>query len=255
MSKKRRVRDRRERRAAGRKQNVSKQGRAETAAIDGVRGPGVAEATPQGGTDGPTMASPVAHSKEARAARMRAERRRLLWKTRLRRSVIGLGVGAPVLLVLAFTGGLFEPHLGVEAANEGGVGRHIAQGRELPQRNRPPSSGLHYGGSAPYTVSATPIPAGNWIHNLEHGGIVILYRCDAQQTCGEAASRVRSEVSDVARPGAFGQVKIVGSPYQEIETQFTAVAWGRTLPLDEFDPDQLLAFYDRYVDRGPERAP
>jgi hypothetical protein len=255
MSKKGRVSDRRERRAAARKRNASGQGSAGLAAPDELRDSKVAKETGQNRTDGRTTASPIAHSKEARAAKMRAKRRRGQWTSRLRRTAIGLGVGVPVLLVLAFTGGLFEPHLGVEASSEGGVGRHVSEGRDLPQRNRPPSSGIHYGSSSRYTVSATPIPPGNWIHNLEHGGVVILYRCDDQQACGEAASRVRTEVSDVARDGAFGQVKILGSPYQEIETPFTAVAWGRTLPLEEFDAEQLLAFYDRYVDRGPEQAP
>jgi hypothetical protein len=254
MSKKGRATDRRERRAAARKRNASGQGSPEPAAPDEHIDSMVAKETGQNHTDDQKTATPVAHSKEARAAKMRAKRRRGQWTSRLRRTVIGLGIGVPVVLVLAFTGGLFEPHLGVEASNEGGVGRHVAQGRELSPRNRPPSSGIHYGGTSRYSVSATPIPPGNWIHNLEHGGVVILYRCDGEQACAEAASRVRTEVGNVARAGAFGQVKIVGSPYQDMETPFTAVAWGRTLPLDEFDPEQLLAFYDRYVDRGPEQA-
>jgi hypothetical protein len=197
----------------------------------------------------------MAHSTEARAAKMKAERQRTRWKTRLRRTAIGIGVGVPIVAVLAFTGGVFEPQLGVEASNEGGVGRHVAQGRTLSQQNRPPSSGLHYPSSARYAVVSDAIPAGNWIHNLEHDGIVILYRCEDPQECGEIASRVRAEVSDVARRGAFGQVKIVGAPYLDMDTPFIALAWRRTLPLHELDAEQILAFYDRYVDRGPERAP
>jgi hypothetical protein len=138
---------------------------------------------------------------------------------------------------------------------KGVVGRHIGQGRGLPQQNRPPSSGLHYGSAARYTVTAQPVPTGNWLHNLEHGGIAILYRCADSQECAETAGLVQREVGSIASEGNYGQVKIVGTPYQEMDTPFTAVAWRRTLPLESFDAEQLLAFYDRYVDRGPENAP
>lgn len=199
--------------------------------------------------------APNPHSTEARAARMRAERNAARRKVRLRRGALGFGVGVPLVVVLAFSAGFFEPNIGVEASNEGGVGRHIGSGRVLPQQNRPPSSGPHYGSSAAYAVTTQPIPPGNWLHNLEHGGIVILYRCADSEECGQIASRLRSEVADAARPGASGQVKIVATPYQDMDTPFTVVAWRRTLPLEGFDAEQMLAFYDRYVDRGPEAAP
>jgi hypothetical protein len=203
----------------------------------------------------PETAAPNAHSTEARAARTRTRRSADHRKKRLRRGAIGLGVGFPLAIVLAFSAGIFQPHLGVEASDEGGVGLHVGQGRQLSQSNRPPSSGPHYGSSARYGVSAQPIPAGNWIHNLEHGGIVILFRCTDATECDQLASRVRTEVTSVAEPGAFGSVKIVGVPYQDMDTPFTAVAWRRTLPLETFDAEQVLAFYDRYRDRGPESAP
>ncbi|MFV2063155.1 MAG: DUF3105 domain-containing protein [Chloroflexota bacterium] len=202
-----------------------------------------------------SSAEAVDHSTSARGARMTKRRKSAVWRRRLRVSAIAIAIGVPALLLFAFIGGVFEPQLGVEAPNEGGVGAHVGQGRELSQDNRPPSSGLHYPSAASYSISAQPVPAGNWLHNLEHGGIVILYRCADQQECGEAASLVRGEVSSRASDGAFGQVKIVGTPYQDMDTPWTAVAWRRTLPLEEFDAEQLLAFYERYVDRGPERAP
>ena len=33
-----------------------------------------------------------------------------------------------------------------------------------------------------------------------------------------------------------------------------AISWGRVLEQDAIDPAQLLAFYDRFLDRGPENA-
>ena len=250
MSKKRRSANRRAHRSERRRGNAAPEARSE---------PGDASISLVSG-DEPTKAqkgasaAPVEHSTEARAARMSAKRRAHKRKTRARATAISLVIGVPLAVGLAFFAGFFEPHIGVEASNEGGVGRHVAQGQDLPQRNRPPSSGLHYPTRSNYSVSSTAIAAGNWIHNLEHGGIAILFRCGGTQECSEIASQVRSEVGDVAAPGAYGEVKIVGSPYQDMDTPFAAVAWRRTLPLEFLDSEQLLAFYDRYVDRGPENA-
>jgi len=199
--------------------------------------------------------SAVDHSTEARAVRMTKKRRAETRRSRARVGAIAVAIGVPVLVVFAFFSGVFEPQLGVEAANEGGVGIHVGQGRELPQDNRPPSSGVHYPSTARYAVSSQPVAVGNWLHNLEHGGVAVLYRCATSEECGAAASRVQTEVFDRATRGAYGQVKIVGTPYQDMDTPFTAVAWRRTLPLEEFDAEQILAFYERYKDRGPESAP
>jgi hypothetical protein len=46
----------------------------------------------------------------------------------------------------------------------------------------------------------------------------------------------------------------VGTPYQEMDSPFAAVAWGRILRLETLDAERILAFYDRYLDRGPENA-
>jgi hypothetical protein len=155
--------------------------------------------------------------------------------------------------LLYVTGG-FVPDVGEAAPLEGGVGVHLEEGAALPQRNRPPSSGPHYAARAPYGVSASPVPPGNWIHALEHGGIAVLFRCADEASCSAIAARVDAEVYRRARPGAFGEAKLVGTPYQEMDSPFVAVAWGRILRLEALDPERILAFYDRYLDRGPENA-
>jgi hypothetical protein len=179
----------------------------------------------------------------------RARRRRSLgdWGT-----VAAIIVGVGVFGWFAFD--LGRPHLGVEQPFEGGVQQHLPDGSVLPQRNRPPSSGPHYAARASYGVSTAPIPPGNWIHVLEHGGIVVLFKCATDEECVQRAEEVRTGVYDQARAGAFGERKLTATPYQEMDAPITVVAWGRILPLDTLDPEQVLAFYDRYLDRGPERA-
>src|SRR5262249_14496555 len=43
----------------------------------------------------------------------------------------------------------------------------------------PPTSGQHWGNTwADWQMYDKPVPPEVFVHNLEHGGIVLLYRCD-----------------------------------------------------------------------------
>ena len=198
--------------------------------------------------------SPRRAPRPSNAARAEAGRR-----AQRRRSTIRLGglvaAGLAVFGLIALGSGVGQADVGVGAPLEGGVGVHLPSGAVLPQRNRPPSSGPHYGGRAAYGAFASPVPAGDWVHALEHGGVAVLFKCADTTECGATAGRLRTEVYDPSRNGAFGERKLVITPYQEMDSPITAVAWGRILELQEIDAEQILAFYDRYLDRGPERAP
>ena len=204
------------------------------------------------GTRGrPTSSKPVDRSVAARAAAGRRTQRR---RTNVRLATLAGAILVPAIAVV-FLSGALEPQVGIAAQNEGGVGVHLAQGAVLANRNRPPSSGAHYPATAPYGASSVRVEPGNWIHNLEHGAIAVLYRCADSDACTSISNRLTTEVINVAEPASFGVVKIVGTPYDDMDSPITAVAWGRELPLESFDAAQILAFYDRYVGRGPEQAP
>ncbi len=103
-------------------------------------------------------------------------------------------------------------------------------------------------------MTTEAVEPGNWIHALEHGGIVVLYRCATPEECSESAAALEAQVYDPARVGAFGERKLVITPYAGLEAPFTVLAWGRILELPALDAAQILAFHERYLDRGPERA-
>jgi len=198
--------------------------------------------------------TPRGIQRPSRTARAEAGRR-----TQRRRSLVRLGgvaaAGLAVLALFALASGVGQPDVGVAAPLEGGVGVHLAYGTTLPQRNRPPSSGPHYAERAAYGAFSSPVPAGSWLHALEHGGIAVLFKCANPAECEATAGRLRTQVYDRSRNGAFGERKLVITPYQEMDAPIAAVAWGRILELQEIDPERILAFYNRYLDRGPERAP
>ena len=206
----------------------------------------------------PVPAPPLPVDRRERKTREREEREQIANRRRRRRNVIraalaaaGLAALVGVVLVMA---GFGLPEYGRAATMEGGVGVHVEPGAPLPQRNRPPTSGPHYGGRATYGVFKEPVEPGAWIHALEHGAVVIAFRCDSPDACDSIAGQVEREVYDPARPGRFGERKIVATPYQEMPGPFAVLAWGRILELETLDAVQMTSFYDRYVDRGPENA-
>ena len=131
--------------------------------------------------------------------------------------------------------------------------QHQPQGAPIPYRNRPPSSGDHYDQPAGYGVSDRQIPTGNWVHSLEHGGVVVLYRpdlCDAS-----CVAQLRDTYNSAPTSQFFpGTRKMVVTPYTDMDHMIGAVAWGWIDEMDEFDKDRILAFYRAHVDQGPERA-
>lgn len=184
--------------------------------------------------------------REAARATRESERRRTL----IRGGIVGgVAVGLVALIVLVASPG---DDLGQSQRNEG-TG-HLPDGTALTFANRPPSSGRHYASRAPYGLSTTPLDPGHWVHVLEHGGVVVLYKCDGASDCEQKGTELRIAVYDQAKAGKFGARKITITPYQEMDAPITAVAWNRILPQQTLDADAILAFYNRYLDRGPEDA-
>src|SRR5262245_21540219 len=62
-------------------------------------------------------------------------------------------------------------------ANEGWI--HVAEGSSITYAHNPPASGPHYPVWLRYEAFSTAMARGYWVHNLEHGGIVMIYRPDA----------------------------------------------------------------------------
>src|SRR5438105_14857462 len=54
---------------------------------------------------------------------------------------------------------------------------HINPPATISYRDNPPASGNHYPVPAPWGVST--VQREQWVHNLEHGGIVLVYNCPA----------------------------------------------------------------------------
>jgi Protein of unknown function (DUF3105) len=136
-------------------------------------------------------------------------------------------------------------------------GIHIPVGQKGVWTTDPPTSGQHYSGAG-----VAPVPWGTadqqltpelWVHNLEHGGVAILYNCPSG--CSADTAAIRSFVALAPQESEFHEVKLVASPYAVPGHRFALVAWGWRLFLDSWDPVQAEQFYAAHVDRAPEDVP
>jgi hypothetical protein len=121
----------------------------------------------------------------------------------------------------------------------------------------PPASGPHYAlpGLGPiqgryYGPDDFTQPQG-WVHNMEHGARVLLYRCPGPG-CDDPASqaKLKSFFQTLPNPANCGTVI---ARFDEMKWPFAALVWDRVLPLETFDEAQIRAFFDAYAQRtNPE---
>ncbi len=138
---------------------------------------------------------------------------------------------------------------------------HVATGTAITYTYCPPASGRHYNQSPvgpiparPYGPGDSVIPPG-WVHNLEHGGMVILYRGDQADQAALRATFDAIPVSPVCgfQPGGQSPGPVIAR-FDQMAWQYAAIVWGRVLPMEALDTAALLDFYARYGEKtSPEK--
>jgi len=134
---------------------------------------------------------------------------------------------------------------------------HIQPPQKASYQTDPPSSGPHYSipGQAPvnWGYYDRTIAPEYYVHNLEHGGVVLLYNCSTDCTADQAS--IKDWVSKVPKDPQFGEVKLVAVKYVGPGHRFAMVSWGWRMFMDTWDPAQAQRFYVTHVDHGPEAIP
>ena len=145
---------------------------------------------------------------------------------------------------------IVTPNLGIN---------HVATRSKIDYPVCPPASGPHYNerGVAPlpprfYAANAGVVP-GNWIHNLEHGFVVALYRCvDGTCPSDDELSGLRSFLlNGPSTPSATAcgyQSKVLAARFDDMATPFALLAWDRVLLLDDFDVSVAQDFASRWIE-------
>ena len=161
-----------------------------------------------------------------------------------------------------------SPQPGYHQENMGAT--HVGPGTSNPgdvtYTYCPPASGNHFVRGGPITPGFfgpddVPLPQG-WIHNLEHGGLVILYRGDPGDPglTDEVQQQMQSYFSGLGPSPVCGfpptqeGAGVVVARFDQMATPFAALVWERVLPLDTFDEDAITEFWNVWGERtNPEQ--
>jgi len=148
--------------------------------------------------------------------------------------------------------------VGQAVPNEGQA--HVDPSTVPNYKSYPPASGPHYSaqGVAPVPwQTIDTLQEGQYIHNLEHGGIAILYNCSSGTDCTTLKNSLENYVRNLAPiEPTYNEVKVVLSPYSKGMTKKVAlVAWNYIEFLDGYDQAEITRFYENHVNHGPEQIP
>ena len=132
---------------------------------------------------------------------------------------------------------------------------HVDEEIPIPYTCAPPTQGPHYGRWSVWGESSTPIPRAHWVHNLEHGGVGLLYRCDS--ACPELVDELRSVMEavpvDLSCSAAIEKrVFLTEDPLLPSSPMVAAVAWQQGYTASCVDADTLLGFIDEHYGNAPE---
>jgi hypothetical protein len=140
---------------------------------------------------------------------------------------------------------------------------HVVEGTAITYNHNPPTSGCHYSlgfGKAPiapgvYTASNTNLTPGYWVHNLEHGYIVVTYNCPAGCLSDLQSLNTWYHTLPPDPAGHVSYAKFIVVPYSAQKEKWDIESW------DWFDPmgstlnlNEVKKFYDNHVNQAPEGA-
>jgi hypothetical protein len=134
---------------------------------------------------------------------------------------------------------------------------HVPACSYVDYHTNPPSSGNHYSTWAAFISYAQPVPEGYWVHDLEHGAIVITYNC-GEAGCAQDVAAAEAMINEfpedpICDTIATGvRARFVLTPDPHLDVPFAASAWGWTLRANCFDKDAFLAFAQAHYGHGPE---
>lgn len=118
----------------------------------------------------------------------------------------------------------------------------------------PPTGGTHYASWAAFRIYDAPVPWGFLIHSMEHGAVVIAYRCEDE--CPEIMAALEAVVDafpdDPRCEGHGASKRLILVPDPTLEHAIVAVAWERMYLATCLDVPSLEAFVDASYGQGRE---
>jgi Protein of unknown function (DUF3105) len=137
--------------------------------------------------------------------------------------------------------------VGTPVANEGWV--HVTEGSAITYQHNPPASGPHYPVWLRYEEYAAAQPRGYWVHNLEHGAIVFLYRPDAPAA---AVNALRNTFRALPNDPQCGHPRALMTPDPLMPRPVAVVAADWLLEGETLADQPIRDFVSQHRNRAPE---
>jgi hypothetical protein len=130
---------------------------------------------------------------------------------------------------------------------------HVVEPTPVSYQANPPASGPHWPQwQEPWGPYPSELPRERWVHNLEHGGIVLLYNCP--NGCPDVVTQL-GVLRDATPPDQYNEQRIIITPDSVMPHQVAAAAWLWRWQGDAVDMQALRCFIDARYDRAPESIP
>ena len=111
----------------------------------------------------------------------------------------------------------------------------------------PPTAGPHCAYPLACGAYDAPTKACQYVHNLEHGHLVLLYSCP--DGCPDVVSTL-TQIASEAKRDSQGRPRAVVAPAEGLPTRTAALLWRRSLQQDAPDPAALRCFLKLQDERG-----
>jgi uncharacterized membrane protein YgcG len=133
---------------------------------------------------------------------------------------------------------------------------HVPVCTHVDYATNPPSGGDHWGVWAAFKSYDVPVPREMYVHDEEHGALVLLHNCegpcpDVVEALNDARQQVTGDPLCLMIPGGPTE-RVVITPDPLLDVPLAAAAWGATYRATCIDPPSLQAFAKKHYGHGPE---
>lgn len=166
-----------------------------------------------------------------------------------------------VVLLIIFLGWLFaessKPLPGQKITD---LGRgHVPVGTKVDYNSNPPTSGKHYEEWVRKGMYDEERDDRNLVHSLEHGYIVMYYKCtkvpETEASSSANLDQCQSGKEKLAEVyEKKGQHKLIVIPRSNLDTNFAVTAWDYLDKFNDFDENRIEKFIDVHLEMGPEKT-
>jgi hypothetical protein len=131
---------------------------------------------------------------------------------------------------------------------------HVTTCSHVAYATNPPSGGPHWPAWAARGAYPDAVRRELFVHNLEHGWVVLAYRC--KEACPDVVAALQKTFDEAADPYCIAHgdplSRVILTPDPLLETPIAVSAWGATYTATCLDPPSIADFIAKRIGRGPE---